>query len=190
MSMSKSQSVTPPARSGFFVKTPHELLRRCSHVSAQARFLWIVLMSYADSDGTRCFPGVARLASDMGRDRKAVFRYLDELEKAGLIRRTSGRKANEFATNSYRILPPSSAPAAALAPAKPTAEPHAKITSTCPQNGTPTCPQNGDTTYNQLPKRTGHAGARKTRKLPWDGLGGQEKDGRRNLWPHPPRSAA
>jgi hypothetical protein len=131
--------MSEPARPGRFVKTPHDLLRRTSHVSAPARFLWIVLMSYADSDGSRCFPGVARLAKNLGRDRKAVFRYLDELEEAGLIRRSSGRTAGEFATNSYRVLQPSSSPPTAAAASSASAPP-------CPQNGTAPCPQNGDTT--------------------------------------------
>ena len=134
-----------------FVRAPAALCRM-NGVSDSARFLWVVLKSFADADGGSCFPGVAKLAEMCGRNRKAIFRYITELEDAGLLARSSGRKGGEWATNSYRLFdaPP------------------------CPLFGTSPCPQNGDTTKNHVPKRA-------PKRAKWDGLGGAHRDGRRTL---------
>lgn len=122
-----------------YAQAPTAILRN-SALSTDARLLWCILLSYADRDGTRCHPGTAALSEHMGRDRKAVFRYLKELQSAGLIKRASGRKSASFATNSYHVL-------GTIEGAPP-----------CPQIVHSPCPQIGNTTHIHVPR------ARKTRR--------------------------
>ncbi len=81
-----------------FTQVPNLLLRRID-ISHGAKIAYAMLLSYAW--GTeRCFPGQARLAADLGVERKAVIRYLQELRDKRLItvtRRGMGK------TNVYKL---------------------------------------------------------------------------------------
>lgn len=81
-----------------FTQVPNLLLKR-SDISHGAKIAYAMLLSYAW--GTeKCFPGQARLAADLGVERKAVIRYLQELKDKGIItvtRRGMGK------TNVYKL---------------------------------------------------------------------------------------
>jgi biotin operon repressor len=81
-----------------FTQVPNILLKR-TDISHGAKIAYAMLLSYAW--GTeKCFPGQARLAADLGVERKAVIRYLQELKDKGIItvtRRGMGK------TNVYRL---------------------------------------------------------------------------------------
>src|SRR4051812_31409763 len=81
-----------------FTQVPNILLRR-TDISHGAKIAYAMLLSYAWGK-ERCFPGQARLAADMGVERKAVIRYLNELKDKGIVdvtRRGMGK------TNEYRL---------------------------------------------------------------------------------------
>jgi biotin operon repressor len=81
-----------------FTQVPNLLLRR-TDISHGAKIAYAMLLSYAWGS-EKCFPGQARLATDLGVERKAVIRYLQELKDKGLItvtRRGMGK------TNVYRL---------------------------------------------------------------------------------------
>ena len=61
---------------------------------------YVLLLKYAWREGS-CFPGIDRLAEELGVERKSVMRYTRELQDRGLItikRRGLGR------TNVYHIM--------------------------------------------------------------------------------------
>lgn len=66
-----------------FTQVPNLLLKR-TDLSHGAKIAYAMLLAYAW--GTeKCFPGQARLAADMGVERKAVIRYLQELKDKDFI---------------------------------------------------------------------------------------------------------
>jgi hypothetical protein len=68
-------------------------------VSVGAKLAYAMLLKYAWGDDA-CFPGQMKLAKDMGSGERSVRRYLDELEKDGLleiVQRGLGK------TNLYRL---------------------------------------------------------------------------------------
>lgn len=67
-----------------FTQIPNTILRQPG-ISAGAKLTYIVLISYAWHDQS-CFPGQATLAEDLGAGRRSVIRYLQELERLGLLR--------------------------------------------------------------------------------------------------------
>jgi hypothetical protein len=67
-----------------FTQVPNLLLKRAD-LSHGAKIAYALLLSYAWQQD-RCFPGQDKLASDMGVERKAVIRYLQELKNKGVIR--------------------------------------------------------------------------------------------------------
>ena len=87
----------PVTRHGF-TQVPNFLLTK-PDVSVGAKLAYAMLLKYAWGDDA-CFPGQAKLAVDMGSGERSVRRYLDELEKAGLleiVQRGLGK------TNLYRL---------------------------------------------------------------------------------------
>lgn len=56
-------------------------------VSSDARFLWSLIDTYADKDGSHAFPSIETLSKTAGHDRQWVYRYLKELESAGWLTR-------------------------------------------------------------------------------------------------------
>lgn len=81
-----------------FTQVPNLLLKR-TDISHGAKIAYAMLLSYAWGS-EKCFPGQARLAADLGVERKAVIRYLQELKDKGIItvtRRGMGK------TNVYKL---------------------------------------------------------------------------------------
>lgn len=76
-----------------------------SRLSPAARLTLLVLRSYCSKDRNTCYPKTDTLCADMGCDRKAMFRYLNELESLGWIRRTARRRTNNaFRSTLYELL--------------------------------------------------------------------------------------
>jgi Helix-turn-helix domain len=87
----------PVTRQGF-TQVPNFVLTK-EDISVGAKLAYAMLLKYAWQD-TACFPGQTKLAEDMGSGERSVRRYLDELEKIGLleiIQRGLGK------TNLYRL---------------------------------------------------------------------------------------
>ncbi len=87
----------PATRFGF-TQVPNFILTK-GDISVGAKLAYAMLLKYAWDDDA-CFPGQARLASDMGSGERSVRRYLDELEKIELlqiVQRGLGK------TNLYRL---------------------------------------------------------------------------------------
>jgi len=81
-----------------FTQVPNFILTK-EDISVGAKLAYAMLLKYAWSDDA-CFPGQAKLAVDMGSGERSVRRYLDELEKSGLlqiVQRGLGK------TNLYRL---------------------------------------------------------------------------------------
>ena len=66
-----------------FTQIPNYVLRDRS-LSLGARLTYTMLLSYAWQE-SRCFPGQARLAADLGVDERSVRRYLVELRESGYV---------------------------------------------------------------------------------------------------------
>lgn len=87
----------PVTRHGF-TQVPNFVLTK-QDVSVGAKLAYAMLLKYAWGDDA-CFPGQTKLAEDMGSGERSVRRYLDELEKGGLleiVQRGLGK------TNLYRL---------------------------------------------------------------------------------------
>jgi DNA-binding transcriptional ArsR family regulator len=87
----------PATRYGF-TQVPNFILTK-EDISVGAKLAYAMLLKYAWADDA-CFPGQTKLATDMGSGERSVRRYLEELEKAGLleiIQRGLGK------TNLYRL---------------------------------------------------------------------------------------
>src|SRR6202050_2134790 len=81
-----------------FTQVPNFILTK-EDISVGAKLAYAMLLKYAWGDDA-CVPGEARLAVDMGSGERSVRRYLDELEKSGLlqiVQRGLGK------TNLYRL---------------------------------------------------------------------------------------
>lgn len=66
-------------------------------LNARAHSLALVLVTFANYEGANCRPSTALIARRMGASRATVFRALDDLEGAGLIRRVlSHRHATTY----------------------------------------------------------------------------------------------
>src|ERR1700731_3658811 len=66
-----------------FTQVPNFILTK-KDISVGAKLAYAMLLKYAWGDDA-CFPGQAKLAEDMGSGERSVRRYLEELEKAGLL---------------------------------------------------------------------------------------------------------
>ncbi len=87
----------PITRHGF-TQVPNFILTK-KDISVGAKLAYAMLLKYAWGDDA-CFPGQAKLADDTGSGERSVRRYLEELEKAGLleiVQRGLGK------TNLYRL---------------------------------------------------------------------------------------
>ena len=91
-----------------FTQIPNSILRM-KDVSAGAKLTYVALLSYAWQKGS-CFPGQETLAEDMGVSKRSVITYLQELQKAGLLRVT---RRGLGRTNVY-VLPKSRSAKSAL----------------------------------------------------------------------------
>lgn len=81
-----------------FTQVPNFILTN-ERISVGAKLAYAMLLKYAWQDDA-CFPGQTKLAEDMGSGERSVRRYLDELEKGGLleiVQRGLGK------TNLYRL---------------------------------------------------------------------------------------
>jgi hypothetical protein len=72
----------PVTRHGF-TQVPNFILTK-RDISVGAKLAYAMLLKYAWGDDA-CFPGQTKLAQDMGSGERSVRRYLEELEKAGLL---------------------------------------------------------------------------------------------------------
>ena len=72
----------PVTRQGF-TQVPNFILTK-NDVSVGAKLAYAMLLKYAWGDDA-CFPGQTKLAIDMGSGERSVRRYLEELEKSGLL---------------------------------------------------------------------------------------------------------
>lgn len=87
----------PVTRHGF-TQVPNFILTN-EAVSVGAKLAYAMLLKYAWADNA-CFPGQTQLAKDMGSGERSVRRYLEELEKAGLLEITQRGLGK---TNIYRL---------------------------------------------------------------------------------------
>lgn len=106
-----------------------------------ARFLWLLIESYCDQDGTNATPSLDTLAKRCGHKRDWVCRYRNELKTAGLLTWDTVQKGEGFPVCCYRVIYPSSVPL--------------NGTHACaPVNGTHMCPPKRDSTGESLPVRS------------------------------------
>ena len=77
---------------------------RRARLGRTTKFIALLLASRADADGTRIFPGVARLAVEAECDYRTARRALDRLRKAGLIEvaRRGARRSGK--SDEYRLI--------------------------------------------------------------------------------------
>ena len=81
-----------------FTQVPNFILTK-PELSVGAKLAYAMLLKYAWADDA-CFPGQAKLATDMGSGERSVRRYLEELETAEfleIVQRGLGK------TNLYRL---------------------------------------------------------------------------------------
>lgn len=62
-----------------------KLLLRDATLSVDARFLFVLIETWADKDGSNAFPSQERLILASGRNRKWFFKYYGELRKKGHV---------------------------------------------------------------------------------------------------------
>jgi hypothetical protein len=101
--------VSDPILSG--TTTVNNAVIRNPSLSQGARLTYTLLVMYARQKGA-CFPGVERLAQDLGVERHSATRYVNELLKAGVVNRTNRSRATaekldegEPRTNIYELPP-------------------------------------------------------------------------------------
>ena len=87
----------PALRAGFTI-VPNVLFG-LADLSHGGRLTYVLLLKYAWQEGS-CYPGVERLAQDLGVERKSVMRYTRELSRKRLI---SVRRRGHGRTNVYHI---------------------------------------------------------------------------------------
>ena len=87
----------PATRHGF-TQVPNFILTK-DDISVGAKLSYAMLLKYAWYDDG-CFPGQAKLASDMGAGERSVRTYLKELKAAGLLEITQRGLGK---TNLYRL---------------------------------------------------------------------------------------
>ena len=87
----------PALRSGFTI-VPNVLFA-FPDLSHGARLTYVLLLKYAWQQGS-CYPGVKRMARELGVERKSVMRYTRELSHKGLL--TVQRRGHGW-TNIYHL---------------------------------------------------------------------------------------
>lgn len=60
-------------------------IARNPKLSLQCRHVFTIIKSFANNDGTHCFPSLAKIMEFAGCSRSSLKRYVMELRKAGLI---------------------------------------------------------------------------------------------------------
>lgn len=82
-----------------FTQVPNHVLRS-KKISPGAKLTYAMLLSYAWNNDY-CFPGQARLSSDMGAGERSVVRHVQELETQGFIKikRRGQGKVNIYELN-------------------------------------------------------------------------------------------
>lgn len=74
-----------------------------TELPSRARTVYMYLRDRADAEG-KCWPGIKTIASDLKLSRSTVKRALDDLEKAGYLKRLPRYRANGSSTsNLYSI---------------------------------------------------------------------------------------
>jgi hypothetical protein len=73
-----------------------ELIKK---VTPSAFALYFILRGYADTE-SRCYPSIPTLAKDLDKDERTIFRNLDELEKAEVLKRVK----HEGKPNTYVLI--------------------------------------------------------------------------------------
>ncbi len=81
-----------------FIQLPRQILL-ASNLTRDAKMLYAVLLHYGWQD-RRCFPGYARLCSDLGASENMVRKYMRELEAIGLL---SQKRRGLGKTNIYML---------------------------------------------------------------------------------------
>lgn len=75
-----------------------------TELSHRAKTVYIYLKDHANKQGT-CWPGINTIATGLNLSRSTVKRALDDLVKAGLIKKTSRWRENGSASsNLYQIM--------------------------------------------------------------------------------------
>lgn len=96
-----SIQITDAREPGFFI-IDNEVIDDYE-LSPQEGWLYTVIVRHADRSTRECFPSIATLARKAGMTEPTVSKYLNRLEKKGLISRKSGQKAG--VPNVYTIMP-------------------------------------------------------------------------------------
>jgi hypothetical protein len=107
-------AVANAALRGGFVLLPRTLLH-APGLSRDAKLLYAVLLSYAWQAGS-CFPGYERLQADLQCSVNSVTKWMQELERAGLVTR---RKRGQGKTTRYTLHDPAAPPAPPAPPPGP-----------------------------------------------------------------------
>lgn len=81
-------------------------------VSLEARALWRIIDTFANRFGEGAFPSIDKLCQLCNRDRKAIFRYIKELETAKWMVHTHAKGKS----NNYLVIYPVGAPKKARNP--------------------------------------------------------------------------
>lgn len=78
----------------------YKAVLRNPRVSLGAKAVLMILKSYANTDGTHCFPSISTLMETSGCPRRTITRHLAELRESGLIygeqRATKGGKMSSM----------------------------------------------------------------------------------------------
>lgn len=82
-----------------------KIVLRNAELSMEARFLWILIDTWADADGTNARPKVETLMGASGKKKKWVEKYLKELREEGYLKvlKEPG-KTGTFPHNKYILL--------------------------------------------------------------------------------------
>lgn len=83
----------------------YKAILRNPELSLQSRAVLYILKSFANSDGTHCFPSIEKLCEAAGCPRRTMTRYLSELRAAGLIFTKGQRttKERKMSSSTYLI---------------------------------------------------------------------------------------
>lgn len=73
-------------------------------ISLQARHVFTIIKSFANNDGTHCFPSLEKIAEFAGCSARTVCRYIAELRKAGLLHTEQRRTAGQQRSSSTFLL--------------------------------------------------------------------------------------
>ena len=92
-------------KTGDWPLTASQGLVRDGRITAQARILYLILSSYANTDNPLPFPSLDKLMEHTGTNRKTVQRHLKELETWGLLVRFKVKYQGRFHSTRYKLNP-------------------------------------------------------------------------------------